>query len=191
MPEQNKYISIINNLRNVWRSHIQWVRGAIMSILYELDDAEYEISRLPRLPQMLGNILRPYYGNETADYIETIFIEHNKFLINLIHAIKKGDTREAQENRIKWYQFTTFLGHYLEGINANWDSDTIDELFFEYYKLIEVILVKRFNKDYEEVNHLYDELEKLALKIADYIGIGLMKQFGIIHNVKKMNARFF
>lgn len=135
MSEQNKYSSIISNLRNVWKSHIQWVRGAIISILYGLDDAEYEISRLPRLPKVLGNILRPYYGNETADYIETIFIEHNKLLINLIHALKNGDTREAQEQRIKWYEFTTFLGNYLESINSNWDSDTIDELCFEYYKL--------------------------------------------------------
>lgn len=104
MPEIDDYMSIIKDLRDLWKRHIQWVRAVIIGILDNHDGTESVISSLPRIPENLGNILRPYYGAEIADYLTLIFTEHNKFLINLINAVKKGDVSEAQEQRRKWYQ---------------------------------------------------------------------------------------
>lgn len=68
-----------NHMRTLWEQHVFWTRLTIASLVFSLpdsDDSDAVVTRLLRNSVDMGNLLKPYYGNQAAERYDHLIHEH-------------------------------------------------------------------------------------------------------------------
>ncbi len=172
-------LQVQNTLRLLWLEHVLWTRSFLVSTAFGLNDLEYVTNRLLRNPIDFANILRPLYGNQTAEEFQKLLTEHLLIAARLVNAAKAGDRTIAQEQRIKWYTNADDIAEFLSDINPNWDAKTWQAMLYEHLKMTEEEALQLLNGQYAASITQYDAIEQQALKMADEMARGVIKQFQI------------
>ena len=175
----NRQVSLLKDLRRLWEQHVLWTRSFIISTAASLGDLDAVTQRLLRNPVDFANLLRPLYGEEVADYFENILKQHLLIGADLVNAAKKGEEKAVKEARVKWYENADDIANFLAGINPNWSEEQWRSLFYSHLKMTEEEAVLRLQGNYAEDVAIYDMIEDEALRMADYMLEGIIKQFYI------------
>lgn len=172
-----KQVDLLNELRKLWEQHVHWTRSFIISTAASLGDLEAVTKRLLRNPTDFGNLLRLFYGRQIGLEFEDLFTKHLLIAADLVSAAKAGDTAAADEARQKWYENADEIATFLATINPYWDLDEWKDSLYSHLQMTEQEAVLRLSGQYAEDVALYDEIEEEALKMADYMFDGLIRQF--------------
>ena len=175
----NRRMNLNNTFRKLWEEHVMWTRSFIISTASNLDDLQYVTKRLLRNPVDFANELRKFYGNEKADKFQNLFTRHLLIAANLVNAAKAGNTQAADEARKEWYENADDIAAFLAGINPYWSVQEWKSLLYDHLKMTENEAAERLKGDYADDIALYDQIEDEALRMADYMASGIMKQFRI------------
>src|SRR5215216_1861890 len=63
-------------MRKLWEDHITWTRLYIVSVAADLPDTDAVAERLLQNQTDIGNAVRPIYGNEAADQLTQLLMDH-------------------------------------------------------------------------------------------------------------------
>jgi len=176
----NKHkLRVMNKFRLLWEQHVEWTRMFIIGTVDDLDDISYTTNRLLRNPADFANELKKYYGAEKAGIFEKLFTEHLVIAAQFLNNAKTGNTKAADDDRRKWYANADNIAEFLSDINPYFNEHEWRAMLYDHLYMTENQAVYRFNGQYEKEIEEYDTIEQQALRMADMISEGIIKQFKI------------
>ncbi|MFL0197747.1 acetylglutamate kinase [Clostridium sp. WILCCON 0269] len=170
-------VDLINTLRMLWEQHIVWTRITIISILAGLPDVNLVTQRLLRNPVDFEKALKPFYGDRIASQFRDLLKSHLIIAAELVKAAKAGNNQAAANAEKRWYANADEIANFLGRINPYWSQGDWQTMLHEHLKLTKSEAVDILTGNYAEGIKLYDEIEKQALKMADVMAKGIIKQF--------------
>lgn len=170
-------VRITNTFRRLWMEHVMWTRSFIISTAANLGDLKPVTDRLLRNPVDFANALQQFYGTEKAKRFSDLLTEHLTIAAQLVNAAKAGNTEAANEARKKWYANADKISEFLAEINPFWSESQWKAMLYEHLKLTEEEAALRLAGQYSEDVALFDKIEDQALRMADYMAGGIIKQF--------------
>lgn len=170
-------LDLTNALRMLWEQHVAWTRMTIISIIAGLPDVGLVTNRLLRNPIDFEKALTLFYGDRIASKFRDLFKEHLVIAAELVKAAKAGNKEAAANAEKRWYANADEIAIFLGRINPYWSQDDWKAMLHEHLVLTKSEAVDILTANYAEGIKIYDEIEKQALKMADMIAKGIVKQF--------------
>lgn len=174
-----KSLMLMNTLRTLWFEHVMWTRSFITGTAFDTPDLEASTKRLLQNPSDFAKVLRPFYGEQKASQFEMLLTDHLMIAAQLVNAAKAGDTKTANEQRIKWYANADAIASFLSSINPFWSAKIWQTMLYDHLKMTENEAVYLLTGKYAESVAEFDRIEDQALKMADYMAQGIINQFKI------------
>lgn len=168
-----------NKFRELWSEHVMWTRSFIISTAASLGDLNYVTKRLLRNPADFEKALMSYYGRDKASRFKNLLEEHLLIAGDLVNSAKMGDMKKVDEDRTKWYKNADDMAMFLGSINPYWNRQEWKNMLYEHLKMTEDEATARLEGRYQDDVMMYDDIESQAMKMADYMSSGIMKQFRI------------
>ena len=134
-------------------------------------------SRLLQNPKDFEEALKPFYGNKIASSFADLFTNHLVIAAQLVKAAKAGDSNAAKDAEKRWYSNADKIAAFLAGINPYWSQDKWKRMLYEHLAMTKSEAVYMLTKNYGAGITEYDKIEKQALKMADVMAYGIIKQF--------------
>ncbi|MBU3110009.1 acetylglutamate kinase [Clostridium lacusfryxellense] len=161
----------------LWEQHIVWTRMTILSIIKDLPDVDFVTNRLLQNPIDFKKVLKPFYGDEIASQFSDLFTSHLVIAAQLVNAAKAGYKDGAAAAEKNWYKNADEIAVFLGRINPYWSEQNWKKILYEHLKMTKSEAVDILTNNYEQSIADYDEIEKQALKMADVMAEGIVKQF--------------
>lgn len=169
-------ICLMNQLRKLWSQHVYWTRFFIISTAAELGDLEPVTNRLLQNPKDFARLFATFYGMEMAGQFQELFTQHLLIAAELVNAAKAQEADKAKEARRRWYKNAEEIAEFLATHNPCWDEAKWKSLLYSHLQMTEKEATLRLGGQYAEDIHIFDEIEEEALKMADYMFCGILKQ---------------
>lgn len=174
-----RQIDLMNKMRMLWEQHIQWTRAFIISTAANLGDLEAVTKRLLENPADFAETLKPFYGCKISDEFKKLFTQHLLIAADLVNALKANNKGKADAARKKWYANADDISVFLSKINPNWNKAKWRTLLGSHLQMTEKEAILRLRGNYAEDIKIYDDIEQEALKMADYMSTGIIRQFSV------------
>ena len=173
----DEIINLNNTLRKLWEQHVMWTRSFIISTADGLGDLDFVTERLLRNPSDFEAVLKTYYGSARASQFQKLLQQHLLIAADLVNQAKDGNAEGAEAARERWYQNAAEIAEFLAHINPHWSRNEWIKMLNEHLKMTEEEAVTRLQKQYQKNVAIYDDIETQALAMADYMTMGIWKQF--------------
>lgn len=165
--------------RLLWLEHVNWTRMTIISIVFQLPDLPFVQKRLLQNATDLGNCLRPFYGDQIADYYAKLIQQHLVIAAELVTAAVKGDTNTVNVKEKEWYKNADEIVSFLSSINPYLSKNVLQEMFYKHLELTKNEAVTMIQKNYQADIEVFDEIEAQILAMSDMIVSAIVRQFYI------------
>lgn len=181
MPGAKTYtaaeIQLKYDMQELWIEHAWWTRSFIVSNLAGLEDQEAVLNRLLKNQVDIGDIIKPYYGEEAGKKLTTLLREHILIAGNIIEAAKKGDQANLANFNKEWNRNADEIVAFLTSANPNWNKKELTDMFQLHLKLTTDEVVARLKKDWQGDITAADLNEEHLIHMADFLTDGIVKQF--------------
>jgi hypothetical protein len=87
-----------------------------------LKDQKHILARLLHNQEDLGNIIKPYYGEEAGTKLTALLKEHILIAGKIIDAAKIGDQKNVDQFNKDWYGNADEIVAFLTSANPNWSK---------------------------------------------------------------------
>ena len=170
-------LELSNEIRKLWEQHTVWTRATIVSLVFDLPDAEFVTNRLLQNPVDFGNLFSRFYGDRIGARFQDLLREHLVIAAELVNASKAGDTQAAAEIEQRWYANGDAIAAFLGRINPFWSEEDWRRMFRTHLGLVKEEAVILLTGNYQEEGSIYDKLETQALEMGDTMTKGIISQF--------------
>jgi hypothetical protein len=170
-------ITLMEDLRMLWEQHVVWTRLAIISLVFGLPDGNLVLDRLLQNPMDFEMALIPLYGRDIAAEFSDLLTNHLVIASELVIAAKAGDSNSVRNFEQQWYTNADEIAKFLAVVNPYWDEATWREMLYQHLSLTEQEAVNMLQGNYRRSIQLFDEIEKQALEMADFMATGIILQF--------------
>jgi len=170
-------VDLRNVIRKLWEQHIVWTRMTLISMIKDLPDVDFVTNRLLQNPIDFKNVLKKFYGDDIASKFSDSFKNHLVIAAELVKAAKAGYSKEAADAEKRWYANADEIANFLSRINPYWSEEYWRTMLYEHLKMTKSEAVNILTNNYEKGITDYDEIENQALKMADVMADGIIKQF--------------
>lgn len=177
----NATSSLRNQFHILWEQHVAWTRFTILSMVLNLPDLSFVTHRLLRNPKDFELALIPFYGTKSAAKFSNLLKNHIVIAVQLVKASIIGDTRSATAIEKSWYNNANEISMFLASINPYWSTDNWKKMFYNHLAMTKNEAVYMLTRNYSAGINEYDAIEKQALKMADVMADGILKQFPSIN----------
>ena len=168
-------LDLSNQLRMLWEQHVAWTRLAILSMVFDLPDAELVTNRLLRNPKDFGDALRPIFGETVASKFSDLLTEHLKIAAELVKAAKANNSATAADAEKRWYANADEIAAFLARINPYWSEREWKSLLYDHLAMTKREAVDMLTKNFADGISTYDNIEKEALHMADVMTNGIAR----------------
>ena len=124
-----------------------------------------------------SELISLYYGEEVSDCFKNLFTQHLLIAADLVNAAKSQEAAKAEAARRAWYANADQIAKFLSEINPCWHEARWKALLYDHLEMTEKEAVLRLNGKYAEDIQVFDSIEAEALKMADYMSQGIIRQF--------------
>ena len=181
VPNDRQYtrqeVDLMNELRRLWEDHITWTRMTIISMVENLADVDLVTKRLLQNPTDFATLLRALYGDEIASKFEELFTSHLTIAAELVKAAMSNDKTAVSDAERRWYANADEIATFLASINPYWSEKMWKEMMYEHLALTKAEAVDRINKYYAADILVFDKIHTQAVKMADIMSEGILRQF--------------
>ena len=168
---------IINEVRKLWSQHVYWTRFFIISTAEKLPDLKFVMDRLLENPDDFAKLLKKFFGEKTADKFQKLLTEHLQIAGELVNAAMNMNTAKADELRKKWYSNADDIAGFLSSVNPYWSKRKWHDMMYSHLSMTENEAGARLKKDYLRDINIFDDVEKEALEMGDYMAQGILRHF--------------
>lgn len=167
------------DMRVLWEQHIAWTRMAIISLVFDLPDTEFTVTRLLRNADDMGNAIKPYYGEQAGERYALLIREHLTIAADLVKAAKAGETEKAEQIERDWQRNADEITDFLSSLNPYIDKEDLRKMFYEHLSLTKLEAVCVIMKNFELEIEVCERIETAALQMSDMISDAMIRQFGL------------
>lgn len=164
-------------MRKLWEDHVIWGRCYIISVAADLNDRNATVHRVRTNHEDVGEALKPFYGEDAANTLKVLLLEHTNRAAPVIKALKAGDTLLVKDAERRWYENADQLGTFLSSINPYWPEKQTQRLLYEHLRLSRREAEHRFSGDYAGDIAQFDEAVLQIIELADFVSDGTVRQF--------------
>ncbi|SRR5665213_33622 len=166
------------DMRKLWEDHITWTRLYIVNALAKLPSKKATANRLLANQVDIGNLIKPFYGDEAGDQLSTLLKDHIRIAAEVIDAARAGNSTRQKEASQRWYENADYMAAFLGRINPkNWPPSEMRSMLREHLDTTKEEVSARLKKDWTGDIASYDKLHLQILKMADILSSGIVKQF--------------
>jgi hypothetical protein len=172
--------SVINlkyPMQKLWVEHAWWTRELIVSKLAGLKDQDAVLARLLQNQTDLGNIIKPYYGEEAGKKLTALLKEHILIAGKIVDAAKKGDMAAVKQFDKDWHRNADEIVAFLTSANPYWSKKVLTEMFYKHLKLTTDEVEYRLQGKWMEDINTADINETHLIHMGDILTDGIVKQF--------------
>ncbi len=166
-----------NYMRLLWEQHVYWTRMVILSIAFNLPDAEFVTNRLLRNPKDFEAALKPFYGENIAARFAELFTNHLTIAAELVKAAKANDSAAAADAEKRWYANADQIAAFLGGINPYWSAPEWQRMLYNHLAMTKTEAVDILTQKYADSIDVFENIEREALVMADMMTQGIVRQF--------------
>jgi uncharacterized NAD(P)/FAD-binding protein YdhS len=149
------------------------------NIVCAFGNSSFIIGRIREALQNFIIIFEKYYGSGNTITFETFLINYLNDAIDLINAIKAGDTEKANAARTEWYKNADNIADFFSAINSYWNKQEWQNLIYDHLRLVENQFVYRLNNQCTSEITRDENVNNQIFKISDYMAEGIIHQFNI------------
>jgi len=165
------------NMRKLWEDHVTWTRNVILCLVDELPGTDQAIKRLLQNQIEIGNIIKPYYGEEAGNKLTQLLCAHINISAEVVKSAKTENTAAFDRANKRWFANSDEIAEFLCKANPNWVLADMKNMFHDHLKITTDEAVQRIKKDYDADVIAYDKINKEILLMADMLTEGIVKQF--------------
>jgi hypothetical protein len=172
--------SIINlkyPMQKLWIEHAWWTREYIVTTLAGLKDQDAVLARLLQNQVDLGDIIKPYYGEDAGKKLTALLKEHILIAGKIVDAAKKGDKTAVDQFDKDWHRNADDIVAFLSSANPYWSKKVLTEMFYKHLKLTSDEVVYRLHGNWAEDIITADKNETHLIHMGDFLTDGIVKQF--------------
>ncbi|AZV43380.1 hypothetical protein [Peribacillus asahii] len=125
----------------------------------------------------IGNIIKPYYGEEAGNKLTALLKEHILIAGKIIDAAKKSDKAAVDRFNKDWYRNADEIVAFLTNANPNWSKQVLTEMFYKHLKLTTDEVEDRLQGKWMEDIKTADVNETHLIHMGDFLTDGIVKQF--------------
>ncbi|MCM3727832.1 glycosyltransferase [Neobacillus cucumis] len=164
-------------MQKLWIEHAWWTRSFIVSSLAGLKDQNDVLARLLENQVDLGNIIKPYYGEQAGNKLTSLLKEHILIAGKIIEAAKAGDQAKVNQFNKDWIRNADEIVAFLTSANPNWNKQVLTDMFYTNLKLTTTEVQDRLKGDWMADIKTADTNETHLLHMGDILTDGIVKQF--------------
>lgn len=170
-------MALNNEMRLLWEQHVYWTRMLIISMAFNLPDAQLVANRLLQNPEDFKTALTPFYGEANAAVFADLLTAHLVIASELVKAAIVGNTAAAADAEARWYKNADQIAAFLASINPYWSYEQWQKMLCDHLAMTKAEAVDILNKDYTASISEFENIEKQAMVMADIMTQGIVKQF--------------
>ena len=170
---------LLNASVNAWRGSSFWALMYMQSRLFDAENADSIYQELQAQPAHYDQIMERYYGvsltsGAAADgsplyhYYDT-YLEH----------LKQRQRRQAEQIRQQWLELNRLTAQRLAELNPHWESSLWGSMFTHNTNLLCQAADQDLLGNYRAISSSYLLLDRLAQEMGEYMGTGIIRQFGV------------
>lgn len=163
-------------LRSLWEQLSYWLRMYLVSVSGDMSDGEEVRNRLQQIPEQMERVFAQYYPPEIAAELRQSLEQFVNGLTTLAGLVKNGSAEETDRKEMELEQEADRLAELFSNVNINYDADQLKEALGEYLLQTKREIVARLSGEFAEDIATFDEVERQALRIADYLASGIREQ---------------
>lgn len=148
----------------------------IISTAADLHDLEAVTNRLLQNPKDFAKLLQPIYGVKMAGRFQELFTQHLLIAADLVNAAKNAEVSKANDARKRWYENADEIAGFLSSVNPCWDETKWKTMLYSHLEMTEKEATLRLRGNYAADIQMFDNIENEALKMANYMYCGIIKQ---------------
>lgn len=163
-------------LRALWEQLSYWIRMYLVSVSDDMSDGKDVLKRLLQIPEEMEKVFAQYYPPEIVGEMRKALDQFVNGLAALAPLVKSGSAEEADRQEMQLEQAADRLAEILSNMNINYDKEQLREALEEYLLQTKREIVARLSGEFAEDIATFDEVERQALQIADYLARGIVEQ---------------
>jgi hypothetical protein len=165
-------------MRRLWEDHVTWTRLAIISLTTGSPDTQATVARLLRNQTDIGNAIKPWYGAPAGKQLTALLRQHILIAADLIAAAKKGDQAGVARESARWTRNADRIAAFLNKANPRaWKLGAMKAMLHEHLRLTTNEVLARLHQNWALDVRTYDKVNAQALRMADMLAAGIVKQF--------------
>jgi hypothetical protein len=171
-------ISLKYEMQKLWIEHAWWTREVIVSMLADLEDQKDVLERLLQNQVDIGNLIKPYYGDEAGNKLIELLKEHIVIAVGIIDSAKKGDQGKVDKLNKDWKRNADDIVTFLTKANPNWSKQELTDMFYRQLEFTTDKVTDRLQKDWKADIKTADLNETHLIHMGDMLLTeGIVKQF--------------
>lgn len=174
--QQENEMMLNQNLRSLWEQLVYWMRMYLLAQAGDGRGTEAIERRINRIIDEMEDLFARYYPAELAAELKDELNRLTTGMLRLIGLVKAGDPKETDELDAELEQDVQQLAGILSNMNINYNREDLERELGEYLMLTKREIVARLSEEYADDIDTFDELERQALKLADYLSVGIIRQ---------------
>lgn len=175
--QSENFIKLQSEMQELWIEHAWWTRSYIVSNLAGLADQNKVLERLLQNQVDIGNIIKPYYGEQAGTKLTELLKEHILIAGKIIDAAKSNNQANVEKLNKQWYQNADEMVSFLIRANPNWSQKELTDMFYTHLKLTTDEVTYRLKRDWEKDIKTADINEVHLIHMGDLLTSGIVKQF--------------
>lgn len=165
------------NMRKLWAEHVSWTRNVIFCIVDGLPGTDQAVKRLLQNQDDIGNLIKPYYGEEAGKNLTELLYPHIKISAEVVKAAKSGNKAALEEANKRWYANSVEIAEFFSKLNPKWTLSDMKKMMHDHLQLTTDEAIQRINKNYDADVIAYDKIYNEIQKMADMLADGIIRQF--------------
>lgn len=164
-------------MRKLWAEHVIWMREYIIAAAADLANTKELSDRIIKNQFDIGDALGEYFGADAGSQFTVLLKDHIAIGMEIVEVIKSKNQEKLRETEARWRKNIEDIAHFLQKMNTNWTiKETLADLS-DHLDLIAKEVNGRMKKDWKKDIKAADETLDQALKFADMLTNGIIKQF--------------
>jgi hypothetical protein len=164
--------------RKLWEDHITWTRVVILGILHDLPGTDVYTERLLKNYEDMEEALAPYYGEEAAEELGDLLLDHLTIAAEIVTAAKAGRQGAVARLVDEWRANGDAIARQMDEMNpAYWPFKEGQEMFQDHLTDTLDEAVKNLTNDFQGELKAWERVHEGALMMSDFVSNGVIKQF--------------
>lgn len=167
----------ITAMRKLWTDHVVWTRDFIITALADMPDKGVATDRLLENQEDIGHAILPFYGADAGKKLTELLKQHILIAADLVAAAKASNKAKFEEENKKWQDNAHDIAVFLSKANPNWSESMLNAMLNNHLQLTIDETSTRIGKKWQEDVAAFDKVFEQAMKMADALSDGIIKQF--------------
>jgi hypothetical protein len=172
-----KMVQLKGDMQKGWIDHTIWTRSYIVSALSNIQDQKDVLDRLLRNQQEIGNVIKPYYGEDAGNKLADILREHILIAVKIVAAAKTGNQADVKRLEADWHRNADDIAKFLSTANPNLQYKVLQDMLYTHLQLVTEIVLDHLKGDWKADIAATDTNELHMIHLADMLTEGIVKQF--------------